>query len=504
MYFIIYYRSRIATMILVDLYLLIMLFKNIKIFTSFIKNNHNILSIVSNKNIRNVFNKTEISNNSNIIVNNNLLNSNENIVSNEEIKYNNKNLNFFEDEKDEIYCNMNNTEIVNYSVTVNNVLASFTSPKKCKKSRIIASFINLLNRDIDCIRIIYSLGKGIYMKKYKWPWSQVIIILDDKEEIPYTYLDMQWGYKYKYIKISLFIQFLKEYDREYINRFLNESILFFPHVDWNTLLVLFKENNIDVSGGDKSMRDKLSINQYKLSIACFFLNIKKVYIAWNMIRTFKMEKWEKGEKENILKYLIETRNDLDIIDSKEKISEFKNTIGNVKKRVFINHFVTFVSNFLGKNEKRRLIACKYTILNNEISIENIMDRQKKTFVDNEMNLPWFGVIIIFNEENINELKERYLDYKKYNVFLFSLNDFIILINSGTQETRNDVFNEFLFFFYNFEWNDVKDLFKVNDIFISKGNKNLRHLLSVNHSKLSLFLYILGIKKFNIGLNFHKK
>lgn len=479
-------------MILIDFNLLIMESNKIKNLFNFINYYYNIL----------------ISNDNNIILKNNIihfknkfLNSNKNIVSNEEIKCYNKNTNFF---KDKIYCNMNNNGIDNYSVTMNNVLASFTSPKKCKKSRIIASFINVLNKDIDYKRVIYFLGKDINMKKYKWPWSQVVVVLDDKQEIPASYFDMEWGYKHRYIKISWFIKFLKEYDREHINRYLNESILFFSRIDWNTLLVLFKENNIDISGGDKSMRDKLSINEYKLSIACFFLNIKKGYIVWNMIRAFKLERWEKGEKENILKYIVNTKNDLEIINLEKKINEFKNTIGNANNMISFNIFVTFVSNFVGKKEKRRLIACKYTTLNNEMTIESVISRQKNIFINNEMNLPWLGVFIIFNEENINIIKEEYLYYKEYNIFFLSLNDFILLINSGTQEIRNDIFNEFLFFFHNFEWNQIKNLFKINNIFISKGNKNLRHLLSVNHYKLSLFLYILGFKKFNIGSNFHKK
>jgi hypothetical protein len=462
---------------------------------------YNIYNTINIKDNINLFNNKEMNVNKNIIVNNNFINSNKNIVSNEEIKYCNKNTDFFENE---IHCNTSGTDIIKYSVTANSVLASFTSPKKCKKSRIIASFINVFNEDIDYTRVIYTLGWEIYMKKYKWPWSQVVIISNDKEEIFTNYFDEKWGYKYKYTKISWFIKFLKEYDREYINRFLNESILFFSHVDWNTLLVLFKENNIDISGGDKSMREKLSINQYKLSISCFFLNIEKSYIAYHVIRAFHIRKRERGEKENILKYLIKTRNNLEVVNFEKKINEYKNIVVNVNKIISFNIFVSFVCNFLGKKEKSKLIICKYSTLNSEITLENVMERQKKIFINNEKDLPWLGVIIIFNEENIDTIKEKYSCYLKYNVILLDLYDFMVIINGTTQEKKNHIFKEFLFFFHNFEWNHVKNLFKINNIFISKGNKNLRYLLSINHYKLSLFLYILGIKKFKIGLNFHKK
>jgi hypothetical protein len=116
---------------------------------------YNIYNTINIKDNINLFNNKEMNVNKNIIVNNNFINSNKNIVSNEEIKYCNKNTDFFENE---IHCNTSGTDIIKYSVTANSVLASFTSPKKCKKSRIIASFINVFNEDIDYTRVIYTLG----------------------------------------------------------------------------------------------------------------------------------------------------------------------------------------------------------------------------------------------------------------------------------------------------------------------------------------------------------
>lgn len=500
-YFIIYYHnswleSRLDV-ILIDFKIVIMKFNIIKNIINII--NYHFITLKSIfKSNKNLLNDRELSNYSNIIFNDNFFNFNKNIVFNEEINYKNKNADFYENK---IYYTTNDTKIV---VITNNVLASFTSPKKCKKSRIVASFINVPNKDIDYSIVISLLGNEIYMKKYKWPWSQIVVILNDRQENRTYYFDKEWGYKYKYVKMSLFIKFLKESDREYINRFLNENLLFFSRIDWKTILVLFKENNIDISGGDKSLRDKLSINEYKLSIACFFLNIQNEFIAWNIIGSFNLEKLEKGKKLNEMKYLINTNNDLDLINPEKKIDEFKSTIVNVNKVTSFNQFVTFTSNFVGKKEKRRIIACRYSRLNNEISIENVIDKQKTVFINNAGNLPWFGVVIIYNEENIDEMKKNYLFYKQYNIFICSLRDFVLLINSNTQEIRNDVFNDFLFLFHNFEWDHVKNLLKINDIIITKGNNNMRHLLSINHYKLSMFLYILNVRKFEIGSNFHKK
>ena len=92
------------------------------------------------------------------------------------------------------------------------------------------------------------------------------------------------------------------------NEVFNDSLFFFQGLNWEIILGIFKRMDIEISGGNNKESSKWSINQYKLAIACFALNIRKFDIGFNFHNVDFESKINKGySKSDRLNNLLKRR-----------------------------------------------------------------------------------------------------------------------------------------------------------------------------------------------------